>query len=63
MSDSEKVLQILEVVGQPLSYRLLADALGWKQKVADSPRVQAALLELAASKRVTKVGKKWCLIK
>lgn len=60
-------VQVLEVMKRwpMLSEQMIAVRLGW---IHDNGRPQAwrvrrALTELAASKRVALVGKKWCLIK
>ena len=64
MDDFQKVIQALEFWQHGLSLRLIADALGWRNAEGklNTARVHRALVELALSRRVEKVGGRWRLV-
>ena len=63
MDDSEKVFEVLAAFPSP-SVRMIAGCLDWKGATGalDTFRVHAALVELALSRRVEKVGGRWRLV-
>ena len=63
--DSAQVWRVLEYWHEGLSVRLIAGALNWKggRRVLDTKRVERAIAELAADKKIAKIDGRWRAVK